>query len=259
MQNILVCYKWILNEQEIKIDPNTLSLDTSRAKKRISEYDKNAIELAAQIVEAQGGSSIAISYGGADVKQSLKDALARGPERAIWVNDPNSDKADAYVTANALAAAVRQAGDYSMILCADTSADASNQQVPLRLAVLLGIPAITCVIKLDVEGEKVIATRRVGDTTEKISVEGPAVFTVLPEIAQPRFPTVKQVLAAGRKPQLELKVDDLGLESEKLTPKRTLREIKGYTMSRKNIVYKEGTPAEIAAQLVNNLIKEGVI
>lgn len=258
MQNIIICYKWVLNEQDIRIDPSSLELDTSRAKKRISEYDKNAIEIATQLLEVHGGSSTAISYGGADLKQSLKDALSRGPQKAIWVNDPNADQADAYVTANALAAAVKTAGEYTMIICADSSADISNQQVPLRLAVKLGIPAITSVVKLEIEGEKVIVNRRVGETTEIISVEGPAVYTVLPEIAQPRFPSVKQVLGAGKKPQTELKISDLGLDSDKLVPKSRIRDTKGYVMTRKNIIYKDGSPAELAAQLVAELTKEGL-
>jgi len=259
MLDVIVCYKWVVNEQEIRIDPTSLHLDYSRAKKRISEYDKNAIEIATQLVEAHGGSSTVISYGGADLKQSLKDALSRGPEKAIWVNDPDADKADAYVTSNALAAAVNTAGNYTMILCADTSADVSNQQVPLRLAALLGIPAITCVVKLEIENAKVIATRRLGDTTEKIIIDGPAVYTVLPEIAQPRFPSVKQVLGAGKKPQQELKASELGVENEKLQPKSNVREIKGYIMTRKNVVYKEDAMEDIAAHLVANLTKEGVV
>lgn len=258
MQNIIICYKWVLNEQDIRIDPSSLVLDTSRAKKRISEYDKNAIEIATQLLEIHGGNSTAISYGGADLKQSLKDALARGPQNAIWVNDPDADKADACVTANALAAAVKKAGEYTMIICADSSADISNQQVPLRIAVILGIPAITCVVKLEIAGGKVIATRRVGESTETISVEGPAVYTVLPEIAQPRFPSVKQVLGAGKKPQTEFKISDLGLEADKLVPRSRIRDTKGYVMTRKNIVYKDGSPAELAAQLVADLAKEGL-
>ena len=259
MPNIIVCYKWVLNEQDIRIDPGSLNLDTSRAKKRISEYDKNAIEIATQLVETHGGSSTAITYGGADVKQSLKDALSRGPEKAVWVNDVNSDKADAYVTANALAGAVKQAGDYNLIICADSSADISNQQVPLRMAVELGIPVISCVIKLELADEKVIAVRRVGDSIETISITGPAVYTVLPEIAQPRFPSVKQVLGANKKPQTELKTSDLGLPDEKLVPKSKIRDIKGYVMTRKNIIYKDGAPAELAAQLVADLAKEGLV
>lgn len=258
MQNIIVCYKWVLNEQDIRIDPSSLVLDTSRAKKRISEYDKNAIEIATQLLETHGGTSTAISYGGADVKQSLKDALSRGPQNALWVNDPDADKADAYVTANVLAAAVKKAGDYTMIICADSSADISNQQVPLRMAVLLGIPAITNVIKLDIEGDKVIATRRVGEAIETISITGAAVYTVLPEIAQPRFPSVKQVLGAGKKPQTELKISDLGLDADKLAAKSKTRDTKGYVMTRKNIVYKDAAPSELVAQLVAELAKEGL-
>ncbi|MDU2065899.1 MAG: electron transfer flavoprotein subunit beta/FixA family protein [Sporomusaceae bacterium] len=259
MPKIITCYKWVLDEQDIKVNPTTLALDTSRAKKKISDYDKNAIEVATQLFEAHGGSSTIISYGGTDLKQSLKDALSRGPEKAIWVSDANAEQADGYVTANVLAEAVKQAGEYDMILCADGSADVCNQQLPARLAALLDVPAITSVVKFEVEGTKVTATRRVGDSTETIIVEGPAVYSVLPEIAQPRFPTVKQLMGASKKPQTEIKVADLGLPEAKLTAKSKVRSITGYVMSRKNMLFKDGSPEELASQVVANLTKEGVL
>ena len=146
-----------------------------------------------------------------------------------------------------------------MILCADGSADVCNQQLPARLAALLDVPAITSVVKFEVEGTKVTATRRVGDSTETIIVEGPAVYSVLPEIAQPRFPTVKQLMGASKKPQTEIKVADLGLPEAKLTAKSKVRSITGYVMSRKNMLFKDGSPEELASQVVANLTKEGVL
>ena len=100
MPKILVCYKWTLDEQDIKIRPDDQSLDTSRAKGKISDFDRNAIEAASLIVEAQGGSVDALTFGTDAVKASVKDVLSRGPNRLLWIGDPAAVEADAFVIAN---------------------------------------------------------------------------------------------------------------------------------------------------------------
>lgn len=258
MPKILVCYKWVLDEQDIKIVPGDLSLDISRAKYKISEYDKNAVEEATLLQEAQGATVDALTFGTQAVKQSLKDLLSRGPDKAYYVADALAEKADAFVTANVLAAAVRKIGSYDIILCGEGSADAYNQQVAPRLATLLGIPAITFVKELKVEGSRIVATRKLGDCTEVVTVEGPAVVSVLPEINKPRIPSLKQVLGAAKKPSEELKAADLGLGAEELSPKTVSLSVKGFVMNRKNIIYKEANQADNVAKLVASLAKEGV-
>jgi electron transfer flavoprotein beta subunit len=258
MPKILVCYKWVLDEQDIKIVPGDFSLDISRAKYKISEYDKNAVEEATLLQEAQGATVEALTFGAQTVKQSLKDLLSRGPDKAYYVADALAEKADAFVTANVLAAAVRKIGPYDLILCGEGSADAYNQQVAPRLATLLGIPAITFVKQLKVEGSRIVATRKLGDCTEVVTVEGPAVVSVLPEINKPRIPSLKQVLGAAKKPSEELKVADLGLGAEELSPKTVSLSVKGFVMNRKNIIYKEASQADNVAKLVASLGKEGV-
>ena len=94
MPKCLVCYKWTLDEQDIKIKPEDLSLDSSRAKGKISDFDRNAIEEAALLVEKNGGAVDALTYGTASVKQSLKDALSRGPAKVYWVADASAENAD---------------------------------------------------------------------------------------------------------------------------------------------------------------------
>lgn len=258
MPKVLVCYKWVLDEQDIKINRDDLSLDTSRAKYRISEYDKNAIEEGMQLIEKNGGSLDAITFGTAQVKQSLKDLLSRGPDKAYFIGDPVGEKADAAVTANILAAAICKAGSYDLIICGEGSADAYNQQLAPRLAKILGIPAVTFVNKLEMDGDKVKATRKLGDCTEVVTVQGPAVISVMPEINKPRIPSLKQVLAAAKKPSEELKVDDLGLSDNELTPKVVRVSIQGFVMNRKNVIYKEANQADNVANLVASLAKEGL-
>lgn len=80
--NIIACYKWVLDEQDIKITTGSLALDTSRAKGKISEYDKNAIEEAVLQAAKSGAEVSTLTFGTGKAKASLKDALSRGPEKA---------------------------------------------------------------------------------------------------------------------------------------------------------------------------------
>ena len=259
MPNIIVCYKWVLDEQDLKVNPGTLALDTSRAKYKISDYDRNAIEAAVQLVEKEGGSVTALTFGGANAKQSLKDALSRGPEKAYWLGDKQSEQADGFVTANVLAAAVRKIGAYDLIICGEGAADTYAQQVGPRLAVLLGAPAITFVTEITVGDGKVTAVRKLANCTETVTTPFPAVLTVLPEINKARIPSLKQVLGAAKKPMTELKVSDLGLAEKDLAAKVVRKNLKGFVMSRKNVIYKDGAAQEKVDKLVAALAKEGVV
>ncbi|MEN6566304.1 MAG: electron transfer flavoprotein subunit beta/FixA family protein [Veillonellales bacterium] len=259
MPKVLVCYKWVLDEQDIKIKAGDLSLDSGRAKGKISDYDKNAIEAAVLLVEKYGGSAAALTFGNTKVKQSLKDALSRGPGQAYWIGDDAiADKADAFITANILAAAIRKTDSYDLILCGEGSSDVYNQQIAPRIATLLEIPIVTFVKEIGIETEKVIATRKLGECTETIEIKGPAVISVLPEINKPRIPSLKQVMAAAKKPSAEIKVSDLGLAPDDLEPKVVVLSDAGYVMNRKNILFKEASQADNVAKLVANLAQEGI-
>jgi len=258
MLNIIVCYKWVLDEQEIRVNAGSMTLDTGRAAYKISDYDRNAVEEAVLLAERYGASVCGLTYGGDPVKQSLKDALSRGLDSVYWVHDPSAATADAFVTANILAAAIRKIGKYDLILCGEGASDTYAQQVAPRLAALVDIPGLTFVSKLAVEDNKAVATRKLGDCTEVCTVPFPAVVSVLPEINQPRIPSLKQVLGAAKKPMIEWRASDLELSSAEITPKVRVASLKGYAMSRKNMIFKEEAAASVT-KLVASLAKEGVL
>jgi electron transfer flavoprotein beta subunit len=258
MPKCLVCYKWTLDETDIRIKPDDLSLDIGRAKGKISDFDRNAIEEATLIVEKSAGVVHALSYGTVAVKQSLKDVLSRGPEKVFWIADNSAAAADAYITANVLAAAIRKLGPYDLILCGEGSSDLFDRQTPVRIAALLGLPCVTYVEKLSVEGDTVKATRKLGDATEVATVKGPVVVSVLNQINKPRIPSLKQVLGAAKKPNEELKIATLDLQPEALQPKSVQKSVKGYVAKRKNIVYKEPNAAANVAKLATSLAAEGL-
>jgi len=254
----LVCYKWTLDEQDIKVKPEDLSLDSSRAKGKISDFDRNAIEEATLIVEKNGGAIDALSYGAPSVKQSLKDVLSRGPEKVYWIGDSSAESADAKVTASVLAAAIRKLGQYDLIVCGEGSSDLFNQQTAPRLAALLGLPCLSFVQKLTLDGNFVKATRNLGDCLEVVTIKTPAVISVLSEINKPRIPSLKQVLGAAKKPNEEIKIADLGLKAEEIQPKAVRKSVKGFVMQRKNVIYKESSAADNVAKLKVSLVSEGL-
>ena len=258
MPKLLVCYKWVPDEQDVRVNAGDQSLDFSKAKYKISDYDKNAIEAAALLAEQIGAGVDALSFGSAVLKQSTKDVLSRGVDRVCWIGDDAAASADARVTSKVLAAAIGKLGQYDLILCGEGSADSYNQQVAPRVATLLNLPVITFVQELKVENGQVIAVRKVGNCTETVAVALPAVVSVQPEINKPHIPGLKQVMAASKKPAEEIKLADLGLTAADLQAKVVTASVRGYVMNRKNQIFKEAAVADNVAKLVASLAQEGL-
>lgn len=254
---IIVCYKWVPDEQDIKIAAD-LKVDMSMAKWKISEYDKNAIEEAALQAENNDAEVTCLTFGTSKAKQSLKDALSRGPEKAYWVNDAKAENTDGFVTANILAAAIKKVGIPDLIFFGEGSEDSYGQQVGPRVAALLDIPALTFVTKTAVKDDAITTTRSIGNCTEDVTASFPAVVCMLPEINKPRIPSLKQVLKASKKPVEEIKLADLGLSDAELTVKNKVKSIQGFVMNRKNKLYQDGSSAEKVKALVSDLAKEGL-
>lgn len=259
MANIISCYKWVFDEADLKINLADLSVDSSKAKSKISEYDRNAIEVAVKAGETRSDKVVALTFGSAGAKQSIKDALSRGPAEACWVNDALADAADGFVTANVLAAAIRKIGDYSLVVCAEGAADTYAHQVGPRIGVLLGIPVISCVSSIRFYGDQIIAVRKLEDYTETVKAALPVVITTLPEIMEAPIPGLKAVLNASKKPVTELKIADLDLAADDLSAKITTADLRGYASNRKNVLLTEGSAADRVNQLLINLKREGVL
>jgi electron transfer flavoprotein beta subunit len=255
MGKVIICYKWVLDEADIKINSD-FSVDMSKAKGKISDYDKNAIEAAMQSASALGGKVIGLTFGTIKAKQSLKDALSRGLEEVCFINAPEAGTADGAATAKVLAAAVKKLDDVSMVICAEGSSDSYARQTPPRIGAVLDWPVITSVCKMEVKGNTLTAVRKLDNCLETVEVALPAVVAVLPEINQPSIPGLKAVMAAGKKPVSELKVEELGKD---LAPKTKVTAVKGYAMNRKNVLLSEGEAVDKVAQLVKLLRKEGVL
>jgi electron transfer flavoprotein beta subunit len=214
--NVIVCYKIVPDEQDIVVKSDrTLSLD--KAEWRIGQYDLPAVEAGMQIVEAQGGKVSALSVGSKQLENSKvkKNILSRGPEDLFIVVDEVLQNADTFQTAQALAAAVQKIGDYDLVLFGAGSSDIYAQQVGTQVGELLGLPNINAVSKIEVQDNKLIVERTLEDELEVLEVALPAVISVSSDINQPRVASMKEILAAGKKPVTQWTISDIGLTESK--------------------------------------------
>lgn len=256
MLKVITCFKWVIDEADIKVNASSRRLILDRVGYKISLYDRNAIEEAAQLQEQHGATVTAITVAPPTAKQCLKDALSRGPDKVCFVNDPSLVDLEPSQTAEVLAAAIKTQGEFDLIICGEGSSDLYTQQVGPALAENLGIPCATYVNKLEViESERrIIADRKLDDCVEVVSIGLPALITVLPDINTPRIPTLKQVLAAGKKPVENITLDKLGGTCQSGMQTTGLLAA---TMERRRLKF--GTEAEDIRAVVGALLKEGVI
>ena len=197
--NIVAAFKVVPDDQDIQVSADG-TLDYSKAKNTVSAYDLNAIEAAAQL--ADGGRVVAVTAGPADIDDSKlkKNILARGVDELYMTADDACKGLDAHAAAAALADLVAKAGEYDLILCGDGSADDYAQQVDVQLADALGLPVVTAVSAVSVEGAVATCDRMLETQLQTVQVDLPAVISVVPDIALPRIPGMKDILAAGKKP-----------------------------------------------------------
>jgi len=209
MPVLVACFKWVVDEAYIR-RTSAGELDLSSVNYKISDYDRNALEEAARLKEATGGSVTAVTVGIPEATKGIKDALSRGADQAYFIADPSFGMLEASQTAALLAEVIRnRIGSYDLILCGEGSSDLYDQQVGIRLAELLGIPCLSFVQKLELEAGRLVAERRLEDGIERVSAPLPAVVTVLPDINVPRIPGVKDTLSASRKPVTTIGRGDL--------------------------------------------------
>ena len=145
---------------------------------------------------------VAVTAGPADIDDSKlkKNILARGVDELYMTADDACKGLDAHAAAAALADLVAKAGEYDLILCGDGSADDYAQQVDVQLAARLGLPSVNGATKIEAGSGSVTVERTLEDVVEVVEAPLPCVVSVAPDIALPRIPGMKDILAAGKKP-----------------------------------------------------------
>ena len=260
LRRIIVCLKQAVDVSQLKIDPATRQLITASAPKKISDFDKNALEEAVKLKEKLGYAEIVtVTVTAEDAKTVLREALAMGADKAYVVLDGGVKDVDTAGTAVVLAEAIKKVGEYDLILCGESSLDSFSGLVGSRLTELLGLPMISSVRKLSVEGDAVVAERSLEDAVETVKAKLPAVVSVTREINVPRIPSLMMIMKASKKEIVTWSLADLNVAGERLAPKIELLEVLAPKTERKKIRIAGESPQEIAEKLAEALVQEGVV
>lgn len=257
---IAVCIKAVPDtETKIAIASDKTHIEASGVRYIVSPYDEFAIEEACKLKEKHGGEIIGFSLGGTEVGEVLKNALARGLDSAVHLKDDLFSDLDSLSTAITLSAALCD-GNFEIILCGQQGVGGDNSQVPAMLAELLNLPQVTVIVKLEIEGNQFKAEREIEGAHEIVTGTLPAVFSAQKDLNTPRYPSIKDIMAAKRKEVAVKDAQALGI-ADTLTKTKNLLVLKELSLppSRPQGRKIEGSPDEQVKTLVQLLRSEAKV
>ncbi|MGC8598863.1 MAG: electron transfer flavoprotein subunit beta/FixA family protein [Thermoplasmata archaeon] len=230
MYNIIVCFKQILDIDQMKIDEKTQEPITKNLPYRLEDLSKNAIEEAVRIKEKHGGKVIGITFGGEQATLAMKEALAMGVDEGIILKGYKENNPE--LTSEVLAKKISTL-KYDIVIMGNASADSYTGLVPGKVARKLNIPILGNAIKLELQENVARITRSMEDVNYIVESKLPALITVEQEINEPRLPPLIQIMAAGRKP---MKVEEIQVNVQ--SSKRVIYN-KAPKSDRKRIIFED--------------------
>ena len=206
---IAVCVKRVPDsEARIKIGADAKSIDESGVKFVLNPYDEYAVEEALKLKEAAGsGEVIAISVGSDSSQETIRTALAMGADGGVLLKS-DAMPIDPLPVAQALAAELKD-GAYDLIVFGKVAIDDYSHGVGVMVAELLGLPCVSAIAALEIVEGKGKAEREVEGGVEVVEFSLPAVLTAEKGLNDPRYPALRGIMMAKKKP-LEVKDTDLG-------------------------------------------------
>ena len=195
----VVCIKQVADsETRVKVAADGRSLDPAGVTWILNPYDEFALEQALRLREAEGsGEVVVLSLGGAGIQPTLRNALAMGADRAIHLEADGAP--DALAVANALAAEIRPLSP-AIVWCGRQAIDDDAAAVGPMLGELLGLPCVTSVSKFERSGDSVVVERDIEGGREVVETTLPAVITTDKGLNEPRYASLKGIMAAKKKP-----------------------------------------------------------
>jgi len=197
--NIAVCVKQVIDtEAQTRLDPDSWRLDRN-VTCILNPYDEFAVEEALRIKEAHGGEVVAVCMGPEKAEDAVRKALAMGVDSAILVTDPALAGSDAQGTAYVLAEALKSF-EWDLVIFGVRSTDGETGTVPAAVAEMLGRPLLSTLAKVEVEGSTLKVHRETELGYVAYECPTPAVLSVIKGINEPRFPSMKGIMGAKKKP-----------------------------------------------------------
>ena len=265
--NIICCVKQIPDPETpataFRVDESAMKVVPAQGiAPVVSPFDAQAVEAALRIRDAKGGEGkiTVLSIGPASARDVIKHGLAMGADEGVLVDDPALyDNNDPFVTVQVLAAAIRKIGEFDAIFTGRQAADWDYGVTGPGLAEVLGIPSVSFARKVESNNGALVVERVLADGFETIEAQRPCVVTVSNELGDPRYPQLRQIMAAARKQVQVWTLADLGLSADQVQP-RLKTERLYIPVKQSNVEIIEGeTVEEQAANLARRLREAKII
>ncbi len=258
--NILVFVKRVPDtESKIRVNPETKSVVEDGLNFVISPFDEFAVEEALRLKEARGGLVTVLSVGPDETTTVLKKCLAMGADEAVLIKDEAKETYDGLRIARLIAAAVRtRFPQFDLLLFGKQSVGADNGQVPSMVAEFLGLPQASVVVKLEWEAAQGTARREIEGAAEKVVFSLPAVVSAQKGLNEPRYETLKGIMASKKKVIPVLAAADLGLAPDDVASRVEVVKIETPAARQAGKII-PGTPEEAARTLVGLLRGEAKV
>jgi electron transfer flavoprotein beta subunit len=182
----------------------------------VDPYAEYSVEAALRIKDSRGGKITAIAMGTNLLRNVVKKPLSMGADELIMLEDVAFEGGDSRTTAYALAMAIKKIGDCDIIFCGREASDWNAGQVGSGIAEILGLPSVTLAQKIDITDGKATVKRKTDDGYELVETSLPALITVSNEIGEPRYPTIKGIMAAKKKEPVIWKPADIGADPSQI-------------------------------------------
>ncbi len=254
--NIFVFVKRVPDtESKIRIDHEANSIIEEGLSFVINPFDEYAVEEALRLKEARETTVTVFSVGSDDSIPILKKALAMGADEAVLLKDELKETYDGLRTARILVQALQtKYSDYNLLLFGKQSVGTDNSQIPSMVAEWLGLPQVNVVTKLEIDGNTGSAHREIEGAVEKVAFTLPAVISAQKGLNEPRYETLRGIMAAKRKEIPVVKVEDLGLDEDQLAPMLELIKMESPPLREDGKVIEE--EPDVAAKKIVEFLRE---
>ena len=261
--NIVVCVKQVPNTNEIKINPETGTLIRDGVESILNHDDANALEAALEIKDRDPDTRVTvITMGPPQAKEMLQECIAMGADEAVLLSDKALGGSDTWATSNALAAGIRKLGSFDLIFAGRQAIDGDTAQVGPQIAEKLGIPQVTYVKELEMDGGNIRVKRALEDGYEVLKLKMPCVLTTIKELNTPRYMTIRGILKGAKADIQVWGAETIGVDKEtvglKASPTNVFRSFTPKPKG-KGVSVEGDTAKELAANLIAGLKEKHII
>jgi electron transfer flavoprotein alpha/beta subunit len=227
---LLVCVKQVPDTTEIKIDPVKGTLVRDGVPSILNPDDANALEEALRIKDNDPDTRITVvSMGPPAAEMVLYECLGMGADEAYLITDRSFGGSDTWATSNIIATAIKYIGEFDIIFAGRQAIDGDTAQVGPQIAEKLGLPQVTYVQKLEIDGNRLIIQRATETGYEVLEAHTPILLTCIKELNTPRLMDMKSIVKAFDEKEIkylsnaELKIpeDQIGLKASPTNVKKT--------------------------------------